>query len=128
MRPIGYTSRTRNDAEKIYSVTHQEALAIVWALRHFRTVIFEYPITVSTDHCPCLELFKDHNLTGRLARCYLTILEFNPTFHYVPRTQNVAADALSHHTPSAVSSVVLVDPISPDLVMTEQRIDPIFII
>ncbi len=80
---IAYASRTLNQAETNYSVTHQETLAIVWALKHYRDIILGYPITVFT------------NLTGRLTRWYLTIQEFGPTFKYLPGRSNVVADSLS---------------------------------
>ncbi len=32
---IAYASRTLNQAKAYYFVTHQETLAIVWALKHF---------------------------------------------------------------------------------------------
>ncbi len=84
--PLAYASRTLNQAEANYSVTHQETLAIVWALKHFRDIILRYPITVFTDHAPVIELF---NLTGRLARWYLTIQESGPT-HSVSITSGSA--------------------------------------
>ncbi len=65
---IAYASCTLNQAEANYSVTHQETLATVWALKHFRDIILGYPITVFTDHAPVTELFKGRNLTGRLTR------------------------------------------------------------
>ncbi len=70
---IAYASRSLNRAESNYSVTHWEALAIVCALKKFRDLIFVYPVTVFTDHLPVTHLFKDKNLTGRLARWALTI-------------------------------------------------------
>ncbi len=78
-----YAILTLNQGEANYSATHQETLAIVWALKHFRDIILGYSITVFTDHAPVTELFKARNLTGRLARWYLTIQEFGPTFKYV---------------------------------------------
>ncbi len=72
-RPIAYASRTLTRAESIYSVTHQETLAVVRALKHFRDIILGYPITVFMDHAAVTELFKGRDLTGRLARWYLTI-------------------------------------------------------
>ncbi len=39
-RAIAYASHTLNPAESNYSVTHQEALVVVWALKHFRDIIF----------------------------------------------------------------------------------------
>ncbi len=49
-RVIAYASRVLNSPESKYSVTHHEALAVVWALQHFRDLIFGYKITVYTDH------------------------------------------------------------------------------
>ncbi len=63
---IAYPTHTLNQAEANYSVTHQETLAIVWALKHFKNIILGYPITVLTDHAPVTELFMGRNLTGRL--------------------------------------------------------------
>ena len=72
-RAIAYASRVLNSAEANYSVTHQEALAVVWALNHFRDQILGYSITVFTDHAAVTNFFKGINLSGRLARWYLTI-------------------------------------------------------
>ncbi len=63
-RAIAYASRTLNQAESNYSVTYQETLAVVWALKHYRDIILGYPITIFNDHAPVTELFKGRNLTG----------------------------------------------------------------
>ncbi len=76
---IEYASRVLTSAVSKYSVTHLEALAVVWALQHFRDIIFGYPVTVYTDHIEVTQLFHGKNLTGRLARWYLTFQQFEPT-------------------------------------------------
>ena len=53
LHPIAYASRTLNSAERNYSTTKREALAVVWALRHFRFKILGYELVVLTDHNPC---------------------------------------------------------------------------
>ena len=96
-RAIAFASRILNKAEQNYSVTHREALAVVWALRHFRDIILGYRIHVLTDHSAVTELFKGTSLTGKFARWQLTVQEFNPSFSYLPGKANTVADALSRN-------------------------------
>ncbi len=72
-RAIAYANRTLNSTESNYSVTHQETLAVVWALKHFRDILGCFILRIYTDHAAVTELFKGKNLTGQLARWYLTI-------------------------------------------------------
>ncbi len=103
---IAFASRVVTAAESKCSVTHLEALAVVWALKHFRDIIFGYPITVYTDHTAVTHLFHGKNLTGRLVRWYLTIQQFEPTFKYLPSKAKTVADALSRNIPaSAVNKI-----------------------
>lgn len=55
-------------AESRYIVTHLEALAVVWALKHYRGIIFGYPFTVYTELTAVAQLFRGKNLTNHLAR------------------------------------------------------------
>ncbi len=66
--PLHNASRVLSGPESRYSTTHLEVLAVVWALRHFRDLIYGYDITVYTDHEAVKDLFKGKNLTDRLAR------------------------------------------------------------
>ncbi len=78
---IAYASRVINSAESKYSLTHLESLAVVWALKHFRDIVYGYPITVDTDHSTVKQLFSGKNLTDRLARWHLTVRQFEPTIN-----------------------------------------------
>ncbi len=55
---IAYASRLLASAESKYSVTHLEALAVVWALQHIRDTIFGHPVTVYTDHIAATQHFS----------------------------------------------------------------------
>jgi RNase H-like domain found in reverse transcriptase/Reverse transcriptase (RNA-dependent DNA polymerase) len=48
--PLGYWSRTLNAAEKNYSTTEKEYLAIVWAVTHLRPYLEGIDFTDRTDH------------------------------------------------------------------------------
>ncbi len=93
---IAYASHMLTSAESKCSVTHLEALAVVWVLQHFRGIVFGYLVTVCTDHIAVTELFHGKNLIECLARWYLTIQQFEPTLQYLPGKANIIADALSH--------------------------------
>ncbi len=98
---IAYASGVLNSTESKYSVIHLEALTVVLALKHFRDIIYGYPITVYKDYSAVTQLFSGKNLTGYLARWYLTVTQFEPTIKYLPDKTNTVADALSRNIPVA---------------------------
>ncbi|GBM13733.1 hypothetical protein AVEN_90000-1 [Araneus ventricosus] len=50
--PLEYASRLLTSAEKNYSTTEREALAVVWALQKFRGYIEGSEIIVASDRQP----------------------------------------------------------------------------
>lgn len=93
--PIEYASRLLLPAERNYSTTEREALAVVWAVKKFRGYIEGSTIFVHTDHQPLKWLFSLKSPTGRLARWSLELQSYNIIFGYTPGKQNVIADTLS---------------------------------
>ena len=93
-RVIRYWSRVLNSAQKKYSVTEREALAIVSAIREFHCYLGDRPFTVVTDHQPLISLRKMKDPHGRIARW---MLEFQGhTFDIIYRSgEKNHVDALS---------------------------------
>ncbi|ROT77966.1 hypothetical protein C7M84_003340 [Penaeus vannamei] len=121
-KPIAFASRKLNKAERNYSVTDLEALAVVWSLKHFREIILGYDIHVLTDHRPLKYILTDsRHAKGRQARWIDTLLEFNPKIDYTPGSTNKVADALSRNV-----SVNHLSVLSPTELQAKQRDDPLY--
>ncbi len=118
---IAYASRVLTSAESKYSVTHLEALTVVWALQHFRDIIFDHPVTVYIDHTAVTQLFYGKSLNGHLARLYLTIQQFEPTLKYLPGKASTGANDLSRNIP--VAAVAQIPNFSSSELRTAQRQD-----
>ena len=54
-------------------------------------------IRVWTDPTAIQHLFKHKNLRGRLARGFMTLLNYEVTFESIPGRKNTAEDALSRN-------------------------------
>ncbi|CAG9123865.1 unnamed protein product [Plutella xylostella] len=93
--PVEYAGRLLTSAEKNYSTTEREALAVIWAVTKFRGYIEGLPITVVTDHQALKWLMTLKSPTGRLARWALELQAYDITIKYIEGRPNVVADTLS---------------------------------
>ena len=95
---IAYASRTLSPAERNYSATEREALAIVWATKHFRPYIEGMEILIRTD-CQALQWLKESkDVSGRLARWAMQLAAFQiKEIKYRPGTVNTNSDSLSRY-------------------------------
>jgi len=95
-RVIAYASRILNDAERKYNVSERECLGIMWALEHWRTILFGHEIEITTDHHALTWLESNKQTHSKLFRWSLRISAFgNITIRYKSGKANADADALS---------------------------------
>ena len=95
---IAYASRTLSPAERKYAATEREALAIVWATKHFRAYLEGGKIYIRSD-CKALEWMRNaKDVTGRLARWAIKLSAYHiEEIRYRPGKANANADSLSRN-------------------------------
>ena len=95
---ISYASRTLAAAERNYSATEREALAIVWATQHFRPYLEGNKVLIRSD-CKALQWLKNaKDVSGRLARWAMKLSAFQiENIQYRPGAANANADSLSRN-------------------------------
>uniref|UniRef100_A0A0N5BUP1 RT_RNaseH_2 domain-containing protein n=1 Tax=Strongyloides papillosus TaxID=174720 RepID=A0A0N5BUP1_STREA len=97
-RPVAFISRSLTKSEKNYPPIKLEAIALIYAMRTFKSYIYGKQTQVYTDHKPLLALIKNKNLKGILERFQLAIMEFDVKIDYVKGPDNHMADYLSRET------------------------------
>ncbi|RVW21409.1 Retrovirus-related Pol polyprotein from transposon 17.6 [Vitis vinifera] len=74
---IYYASKTLNEAQRNYTTTEKELLAVVFALDKFRAYLVGSFIVVFTDHSALKYLLTKQDAKARLIRWILLLQEFN---------------------------------------------------
>jgi hypothetical protein len=96
-RVLSYASRLLSSAERNYSITEQECLALVWSLQKFKIFVWGTKIKVITDHHALCWLMRKKDLAGRLARWSLQLQDLDIDIIYRSGRLHVDADVLSRH-------------------------------
>ena len=98
-RPVSYSSRTLNAAERNYSQIDKEATAVVFGVKKYHQYLYGRHFSLKCDHKPLLSIFGDKKgipvfAAGRLQRYALFLTGYSFDIKYVKSDEN-SADALS---------------------------------
>lgn len=94
-KPIAYVSRKLRGPELNYTVTEKECLVAVFCLNKFNEYVEGSKITLFTDHSSLTWLFKQKDISGRLARWILSLQQYHLKVKHVKGKSNLVADAIS---------------------------------
>ena len=99
-RPIGYMSRSLNEAERNYSTLEKEALAIIFGVKKFHQFLYGHSFTIKTDHKPLEGLLNEKKgipalAAPRIQRWALTLSAYEYKISYKAGQTNGNADGLS---------------------------------
>ena len=94
---IAYASRLLSKAEKNYTTTEKEALAMVYAVNKFCHYLLDNKFVFYVDHLALQYLVNKPQVSRRLARWLLLFLEFDFKVIYKLGKTHGVADALSRN-------------------------------
>lgn len=91
-RIIAYGNKSLSDVEKRYCQTEKEALALVWAIEHFRMYLYGLKgFELITDHKPLEVIFGPRSKpSARIERWVLRLQGYNYKTIYRPGKNNLA--------------------------------------
>ena len=98
LHPIAFASKLLNPAQRNYTVTDRECLAMVWALEHFNTYVEGHKYTIVTDHAALTYLKNVTHTKQRMHRLALKLQPYELSIEYKPGVKHYAADLLSRST------------------------------
>ena len=93
--PAAYFSKQLQGAQKRYSATELECLAVVSAIKHFEIYLAGQTFELVTDHQALKGMQSSSNHNRRLTRWALFLQDFSFKVTYRPGAENANADGLS---------------------------------
>ncbi|RVW19522.1 Retrovirus-related Pol polyprotein from transposon opus [Vitis vinifera] len=111
---IYYASKTLNEAQRNYTTTEKELLAVVFALDKFRAYLVGSFIIVFTNHSALKYLLAKQDAKARLIRWILLLQEFNLQIRDKKGVENMVADHLSRLAIAHNSHVLPINDDFPD--------------
>lgn len=110
-RPIAFMSKKLSTAQRNYSVTERECLAVIEAIKKFRCYLELQEFEVITDYSSLLWLMRQTDLNGRLARWAFKLQPYRFTISHRKGKDHVVPDALSGIPTDEISNLELSDPV-----------------
>ena len=112
-RPVAWDSAQLTPAQRNYPTHELELLAIVRALKKFRSDLLGTHFTICTDHRTLESFLHQKDLSRRQARWQESLADYTFNIQYIRGTENTVADTLSrrpeeHPEPTAVATVMTV--------------------
>ncbi|XP_008178248.1 uncharacterized protein LOC103307755 [Acyrthosiphon pisum] len=99
-KPIAFTSRTLNNAERAYAQIDKEALAIVYSVKYFHQYVYGREFILRTDHKPLVIIFGPKKgipvmIANQLQQYAIFLSGYNYEIQFVKGIDNGNANALS---------------------------------
>ena len=95
LRPLEYYSRSFTSAQKNYSTTEKELLAVAMAVENFHSYLFGKKFIIYTDHLPNTLLVTKSSTHHRVERWMMRLQLYEFEMKYKPGNQNILANYLS---------------------------------
>ena len=95
LHPVAYASHYLTSAERNYSMTELEALAVVWAITHFMPYLYGHDVIVLTDHTAVKVILQT---SGKHARWWTKVYASGARNVKIQYRPGRSADALSLST------------------------------
>ncbi|XP_030838443.1 uncharacterized protein K02A2.6-like [Strongylocentrotus purpuratus] len=106
VRPVAFASRALSDTERKYSTGEREALACIYACKHWHMYLYGRKFTLRTDHQALTTLLSTSGSGHRPLRIYRwsdRLHQYDFKVEYLAGSRNRVADMLSR-TPNANSN------------------------
>lgn len=103
---VSLASRGLSIAEKRYTVTELELLAIIYSVTKFRTYVLGVNLEIWTDHNALVFIDTCKLTSNRMTRWILALSEYDYSIKHIKGKENVIADFLSRSTLNANAGMV----------------------
>ena len=125
MRPVAYWSKKLSSAERNYSATERELMAIVKATEEWRVYLHgsPHPVLLRSDHKPLVYLNGKAELGMRLSRWMEALCDLTFEIGYVKGKDNAAADALSRRSDYEAEAPAAAEPSLLKVKLTSLSVD-----